>query len=494
MAKCDFQIVFDRQDRTYRPGEEVRGTIHLQAQREFSCSRLVVESCWKAHGRGNTERGVLDSIELPAAAFQAEQILEIPFRFTAPDGPPTYHGTYLNVDQYIRVFADVSWAIDPKHEEDYVLLPGNRDWGNRPDTTVASVKAAKGSPIATVIAVLLIIVGIMSFFFCGFLLVILGCVILLANLRKSIAEKKLGQVDVRWGSLQVAPGGSVPLRLSLAPRRTVALNAIRATLWAREKCVSGSGTDKTTHVHVVHQQVVEIAPEGRLAAGEPATYAAELPIPLTDAYSFHASDNDLVWSIEMRIDIPKWPDWVEEVTLLVRPSHQTVNTEKPLDVEVLPPLPVAVQPAEEVVDSPPTPVWPEAAPEPPRPTASEPPSGAPPMEPGLAELVRQLAEAPRYGPEREQVVAARLGESFDCAIELSGVERTFGSVPEPFRNGRTLVGVVAGTDCKVALQLPAARNQDAEGLSSGKVFRGRATLIKWNIIYDRLEMREAEVG
>jgi len=132
MSKCDLQIVFERDDRTYRGGDEVSGTVYVQVNQDVETNGIVLERFWQTHGRGNTATGPKERNVLFQGDLRAGQSLSYPFRFTAPDGPPTYHGRYLNVDHYVHVHVDIPWAIDPKLKEEYVLLPCTREYGNLP--------------------------------------------------------------------------------------------------------------------------------------------------------------------------------------------------------------------------------------------------------------------------------------------------------------------------------------------------------------------------
>jgi len=514
MAKCDFQIVFDRQDRSFRPGEPIRGTVHLEVYQDFTCNRLAVEHFWRAHGRGNTAEGPRTPIVLGPTEFRSGDSISLPFEFVAPDGPPTYHGNHLNVDQYVSVRAEIPWAFDPKHEEDYLLSPGSRDWGNRPAAGPGrAAQNTSGAWVVTIFGIVFLVIGLATFCVFGFIFAAIGAAMIFFGQRNAMAERKIGQVDLHWDTLETPPGESFPLRIRLVPRKAVAINVVTCRLVGKEQCVSGSGTDKTTHTHIVHQRTTTLASDISAAPGQPLEWAARLEIPETTAYSFEASDNKLIWSVEVRIDIPNWPDWMDEVTLLVRPRTTAAPAEVPRDAEILPadrlePRPTALAPESALA-----PLWPEPQVAPldfeRPPPISLPPTPAPayvpvePIEPlaplpkpvaamSLAELARQLAEAPRYGSEREKVVAEHVGETFDFAMEVSSVERSFGSVPEAFRNGRTVIGTLAGAECKISVQMPAARNEQMQALESGRSLPVRATLLKWNVIYDRLELRSAD--
>ena len=107
MAKCDLHIEFDRPDRTYFGGEEITGNVHVSVNADVRCDGLTLETHWKTHGRGNTARGPKEKWTLFAGEWRAGEAAKYPFRFTAPHGPGTYRGKYLNIDHYLRARADI---------------------------------------------------------------------------------------------------------------------------------------------------------------------------------------------------------------------------------------------------------------------------------------------------------------------------------------------------------------------------------------------------
>ena len=125
MAKCDLAIEFERSDRRYRPGETVSGKVTVQVNAKVQCNGLTVKRLWHTHGKGNYAEGS-DSVE--EVVFSGEwwpgETHAYPFAFEVPAAPVSYHGEVLNVDHYVAARADIPWAIDPKAEEDFLLLAG----------------------------------------------------------------------------------------------------------------------------------------------------------------------------------------------------------------------------------------------------------------------------------------------------------------------------------------------------------------------------------
>jgi hypothetical protein len=113
-------------------------------------------------------------------------------------------------------------------------------------------------------------------------------------------------------------------------------------------------------------------------------------------------------------------------------------------------------------------------------------------EPALLGIVERLVPADRYSREREEIIKEQEERGFDCAVEVAKVERTYSYIPDDrFRQGRTVTGKLAGSDCEVIVQLVEARNDELDALEPGAQVQANCKLLKWNAIYDRLEMRES---
>jgi hypothetical protein len=491
---------------------------------------VLLERFWQTHGRGNTATGPKRTDILHKGQLRAGQVLEFPFGFTAPDGPPTYRGRYLNIDHYVHLRVDVPWAIDPKLKEEYILEPGQRPWGNMPSLAGSSLGAKKSlGAIGVPIGVGLLVFGMIFFLPFGLFLIPAGLIVLFFALRKTLAEKRIGQVRLTCGKTTVPPGTDLPVRLYFVPRKSSHLNRITAKLVGKERVVSGSGTNRTTHTHKFHERTVELLSERDVTAGSPIDLKATVPIPQTSAFSFRATDNEVQWELEVQVDIPLWPDWVENRPLLVRPSVEREVVEAVVVEDAPPvapgraetaaggavpvfdiPLDRAAQPASSSsVEQPeaaeseaefreplpsedaPEPAPAEAPPPQPEPPAPE-PAAAPATAAALVGIVGQIATADRYSREREQIIEQNSEQPFQCAVEITRSERTYTYTPdERFRKGRTVTGKLQGTDCEVTVELPSDRNDEIDALKPGSLIQANCKLLKWNTIYDRLEMRQA---
>ncbi len=101
----------------------------------------------------------------------------------------------------------------------------------------------------------------------------------------------------------------------------ITIGDIRAVLRGYERAIHGSGTRKTTHTKEFFRQSLSLSegPE-RLLALEPRNFTGLLTLPQDAPPSFHSSNNDVRWDLEVHIEIPHWPDWKHSVPLAVKPS------------------------------------------------------------------------------------------------------------------------------------------------------------------------------
>lgn len=349
MSKCELSIQLDRADPTYRAGETVRGHVFVSTDEAVKCRSLTVTVQWRTHGRGNRCCGTPISVSLFEGDWPAGHEESYAFELPAPTSPATYHGEVLNVDHYLTARADVPWSIDPKAEVE-LLVPAvdapEYDFGSKYRPPEAEIRsAATGSNIASVMlagcfglpgaAMVLgamgllaryftvhgdtLFPGIFLFLFGGtFALVGFGTAFLLQKRR--LAQRRLGAPLTQITPNPVRQGGRVSVQVLAEPPKALELEDGKIRLVGRESVVSGSGTNRTTHGHTVfeHEQVLPMAGR-RIEAGETLSIQETLTVPTDAAPTFVGDDNELKWTISVRIGIKGWPDWEQEFPLTVRP-------------------------------------------------------------------------------------------------------------------------------------------------------------------------------
>lgn len=349
MSKCELSITLERADRTFRPGEVVRGHVRVRTDAAVPCRRLVVVHHWRTHGRGNVRSGPEQGVSLFEGEWRAGEDQSYAFEVTLPNGPSTYRGHYLNIDHYVVAKADVPWSLDPTATVD-IVLTGERapsyDHGPKhkvgpPDTKAEGAIAGIGSVLIGAMfgvpgaAMLLGGVGfgvagilrhepsfgIPALMMAGFgsLALLVAGLAVFALQRRALAQRKLGTPTITVEPLVARPGQEVAVHLALNPRAQVSLTRAVVLLRGQERVISGTGTNRTTHTHVVHLQEAGLDLPTDIRAGSTVQRSVVLALPADAAPSFAASDNELQWAAVVRVGISGWPDWEQEHPIAVTP-------------------------------------------------------------------------------------------------------------------------------------------------------------------------------
>jgi hypothetical protein len=349
MSKCELSITLERADRTFRPGEVVRGHVRVRTDAAVPCRRLVVVHHWRTHGRGNVRSGPEQGVSLFEGEWRAGEDQSYAFEVTLPNGPSTYRGHYLNIDHYVVAKADVPWSLDPTATVD-IVLTGERgptyDHGPQhksgpPDVKAEGAMAAVGSVlIAGFFGVpglgMLLggaafgVIGLMrrdpALGFPGLILMPFGAVLVAVSAgvafalhKRTLAQRKLGTPVLTVEPRMAVPGQEVAVHLALTPRSPVSLTRGVVLLRGQERVVSGTGTNRTTHTHVFQLQEAGLDLPSDVRAGSTLQRSVVLAVPADAPPSFGASDNDLQWAVVVRIGIAGWPDWEREYPITVAP-------------------------------------------------------------------------------------------------------------------------------------------------------------------------------
>ena len=111
--------------------------------------------------------------------------------------------------------------------------------------------------------------------------------------------------------------------LSITPPQNVSTEGVTWKIVATEKCISGSGTNRSTHTHKAYESTQQLAPRGTLPGGVETKFAFEQILPKDPLFSVNLSDNNLEWTGELRVAISIWPDWVKKLRFKVVPPAQS---------------------------------------------------------------------------------------------------------------------------------------------------------------------------
>ncbi|MFP6704024.1 MAG: hypothetical protein VB861_19910 [Planctomycetaceae bacterium] len=492
MSKCDISIEFDAENRTYRGGETVSGRVLVEVNKDLTSNGIKLIHFWQTHGYGNTDSGerIEEMLDTDSQLFAGE-VRTYPFSFVADRQPLTYHGHYVNIDHYVRVEVDVPWAIDPKLEEDYVLLAGETPeevTGKRDeiiefeDETATQMGPAVKAIIFTLLGGVLLLVAFVAFSLLPIILLVVG----IFWVRKKMVSGRLGDVQLKTPHLVVGAGEDWPLELTFTPKKNFLVNGIEVKMSCCESATSGHGTNSTTRTHTVVEKVHVLEPAGQLAANEQFERQVALPFPETDAYSFNGSDNNITWTVEVRIDIPRFPDWKSKQTVQLLPaefleepaSGDGVKIES-VDREQSDPGTEMQQPADDTAFGIGAPSA-EAAE-----AAAGAAVGAAVESSELYDLIDQVNAADRFGNRREDLVESWSTRELDVVVTVDRVSSTFGSVVDSaYQNGQTVQGTVVETD--QSIEVLVRQGGSVDDLSRGDQWRTRVVVAKWDSLYNRL--------
>jgi len=491
VSKCDITIDFDRDNATYRGGETVSGTARVTVNKDLTSKGITLSHFWKTHGRGNTNTGeVHEEILASDAQLVAGETFTFPFSFEADVEPITYRGTLINIDHFVKIQVDVPWALDPKLEAEYILLPGKPPVPPEPEDEEDS----KPTPILLTIA-MWVVVG-------AFILALFPIAVpymIYCHIRDSMISKRLGEVELEtiggyhteYVPQTLGPGGTWSGTLRFTPKRDVPINGINARLICQETAVSGSGTNKTTHRKKLYDEVESLEPEGLLLTGQPFEKELSVPFPETDAYSFASGSNNINWSIEIRIDLPGVPDWKEKWFATVVPLEFLDPSAVPQEstpAETKPATPIPVPVAAAAVSQPPAPTV--SQPTVPETARSEPvapqPTATGPAAPILA-LLAQLADSENTGSERAQLIENVQGRSFAVTVEVERSQSTFTSSDgDQYEDGYTITGVIVGSEQTVELFTLNQSSAEVRDLRRGDSWSTSVSVSRWDTLYNRL--------
>lgn len=324
MPSCNLSIEFDRRDRAYRTGEIVSGRLRIRVSRDVTCRKVTLKGYSQTHGRGNRARTHYFNRVHEGGDWVAGKVYEIPFEFEAPHYPLTYRGEYLNVDHYVHAQVDIPWAFDPKLEEDFVLVPGTPcHYANSlPSIQEALTGAAKQRSAGAVLGGLFLVIGVLaawptrgfSLLFAAFSLILL-----IGPIRRRMATARLGEVVVHGFDERVTPGERLDVELHLTPRGNAHIDAVQVTIKGQEVVVSGSGTDRRTHTHTFWEDRFNLHHDLAVQAHAPVNFRGAIQLPESTAYTLAMSDNTIVWSAKVHIQLRGHPDWVHTYIIQVVP-------------------------------------------------------------------------------------------------------------------------------------------------------------------------------
>lgn len=472
MAKCDLKIELDDPDRVHHGGGKIAGRVRVHVDTDVNCTALEVTSTWRTHGRGNVATGSGETAILFSGQWTAGENPEYRFELPIADWPPSYHGHYLNVDHYVDARAKIPWGFDPKASVPYMMRPSGGPNAAQPIRNVTEAGPIVGTILVAVLfgfaaffIYMLIQMGWIALIFLG--LPLIGACIWFVKV--FLPRYLLGNVECEIAADQAVPGESIEGKLVIRPRRNVSVNAITMKFQALEKCISGSGSNRKTHKHVFYESVETLQSSTTLQAGQEQRFPFSVTLPSDAPYSLELDDNNLIWSSNLRVDIPRWPDWTKELKLTVVPSGKGDESAAHSVAEASEPQPVL-------------------QPEPARESSSlSAPEAA--SELTFAETAGHLWALRENRSQLGTLVEAVTGLSFELAAQ---VERRllYGGDDDPhiYEDGYAVWAHYPEPPVPMVLYVPHELADEFEHFGSSE-WRGRGTIVGWDSLHGRLQVK-----
>ncbi len=322
LAACTLKIDLDDTDKTRTAGEYLTGTVHVHCEKDANCKGLEVSTQWTTHGRGNVDSGVGDLQIVYEGRWQAGQKYSYPFKVKAASWPPTYFGTYLNVSHSVRAKAKLAWKKDPEASIEFPLVVDKSPTDLQPTRAQTGQTNIIGYMVLGLVG-LIFLVMIYFFILLAIPIAIIGGLIWF--FKRVLPTFKTGKVEWAVEPRRANADDVVRGYFQLRPRGGLRVNAVSYTVTCSEKCSSGSGSTRQTHTHEVFRISENLAESQILKGGKEHRFDFEFAVHNAAPPTIKLNDNEVIWSVEMRIDIPRWPDWVQTVSLVVEPSKELRN-------------------------------------------------------------------------------------------------------------------------------------------------------------------------
>ena len=461
MAKCDLTIELDQPNAMHRGGGTITGVVRVDVDRDIHCNGLELTSGWRTHGRGNVASEKAAVITVFEGDWQAGQKPEYRFELPIAGWPPSYHGHLLNIDHYIDARARISWSFDPKASVPFLVRPTDPNAAVAAPSNVIELKGIWAGVAATGCGIFFVVFLFMVFSIGPFALVFLIAPLFGGAFwffRFFLPKWLLGEIVCDLEQTEVAPGDQVSGKLSIRPRRNVSINGIELKLEAREQVVSGSGSNRTTHKHVLFDQSYSLQDASTLTAATQHEFPLLVNVPADAPYSISLSDNSLVWAANLRVDIPRWPDWVKSLPMKVLPTTQQLEAGFDESLQVSssgPELAVAAEPA-----------------------------GI-----SFAETVGHVWDVRDDRESLETLIDAVSGLTFD--IEAIAERRLLYSGdddPHVYKDGYAVWAHYPDPELQMVLYVPHDLADEFEQMGDA-VFRGRGTIVGWDRLHERLQIK-----
>lgn len=502
MSKCDIHIELANNKTDYIAGDRVQGRVRVTPNVAVNAKRVLLIGRWATHGAGNVAKGDYYSQTMHEGPLDPSKPLEFNFDFPAPAAPLSYRGNYLNIEHYVVVQVEVPWAFDPIHQIPFQLHPSTSSEASATTVPSKPTPAPANTVLGIIFGIIFLVFGLLFIWTIIFGIIFggLGLFILYMTFRNIMAQRVLGEVLWNIEPTSVTPGQPIVARIICTPKSRSHLEKVTVKLSGVERCVSGSGSNRKTHTFKLFEREEITDSNVDLVPGKETTFQAQFELPETSAYSVKLGDNEIIWSAEAHIYIPRWPDWVDTRVIQLTPggtgrasatpmssvTSTSGRTNEVLPTNVastttygtMPPVDSSSQNYRNTDDS-----YEDEELEQEGDEAHE-------IEGTLLEAADLISHTDRYGKERTEMIT-QIGQfEFPCEIIVDSVSTTFQSVDDPaYDEGVTVTGMIAGSSQRVSIQISRIEAGRTSEVYSGDLFNCVGRVIGYDDIAERLELR-----
>lgn len=349
MSKYKLSIEFDSAQPRFTSGETVRGAVKVTARAACTCKALRLEVYWANDRSDPREEFSALKVDIFSGPLEVGEH-RIPFEITMPQGPHSYRDVYIDVNWHLRATARIPMAPDPVDEVGFLLGPGpfgdperyiagdiRHNWVEKkrqgPNGAEPRVFINSRILINNALGILLVVGALYGLYDSNIIMGvfgILGAALLFTSsaesirwIRSSMGLKELDKrgFRVEWLAGVVQPGDRIPIAIYLD--NDDGISSVKATL----VCLSRKHLIRIRLQKRVDDRLWESIrkeinyPLQKVARSTNRLHMqGEVKLPDEAAPVYYDEERQLLWAIDLRIQMDAWGEAQRRFFLDVRPA------------------------------------------------------------------------------------------------------------------------------------------------------------------------------
>lgn len=351
MSKYSLAIEFEAPRPRFTSGQTVRGVVKVSARAACTCKALRIELYWVNDLSDPPEEFSALKTDIFSGPWEVGEH-RVPFEITMPQGPHSYRDRYIRVNWHLRATAVIPMAADPVNEVEFLLGPGpfgeparyiagdiRHNWveKKRQGPERSEPRSALNYQSAFYMAfglfmVLGAIYGIIDYSLGIGVILLLGVALLLSSGAETIAwiRSNMGLKDldnrgfrVEWPDAVIQPGDKIPIVVHLDNDdgiRSVKANLICLTRKHLIRIRLQKRVDDQVREFVIEEINFPLQKMGNTT--NRLHMQGEVELPAEAAPVYYDEERQLLWAIDLRIQMDKWGEVQRRFFLDVRPASR----------------------------------------------------------------------------------------------------------------------------------------------------------------------------